>query len=221
MLTYEEEGIKQSFKITLSSKGLIIKTHGALSSSYKEVYSHQYEKVGNIVINNRFILTEFIVGGILLRFEDENAARVINILLNLGKTNPNALQSYIGNDGEETDIDDIDVDELEDYADKNKFASKNESSQEEISPEVPSQKLSMTSPPPPPVFRLFALIDGKQEGPYDEPQFERLVKYGVVDKDTYVWHEGLSEWKQAFMVGILSKFFKNNQTGSTPPPTFR
>lgn len=214
MLIYEENGIKQSFKIILSSGGIVVKTHGAFSSSYNEVYSRQYDKIKYLRVSHKFLITEFVIGNALLKFENEQAAKIIKILIELGKTNPSALLSYVGEDDIEKNINDINVDDLENYADKNRFAKKIDSPKEV----TVSSKLFMMSPPPLPEFRLFAMIDGKQEGPYDEPQFERLVQYGIVDKDTYVWHEGLSEWKHAFMVEILSKFFKDNRIGSMPPP---
>lgn len=219
MLIYEENGIKQSFKIILSSNGIIIKTHGAFSSSYNEVYSRQYAKIGYVETRRKFLITEFVIGSILLKFDNENAAKIIKILIGLGKTNPSALLPYVGEDDKVNHINNIRVSDLEKYADKNRFAKKTDSPKEVISSTTASSKLSvMSPPPPPPEFRIFAMIDGKQEGPYDEPQFERLVQYGVVNKDTYIWHEGLSEWKHAFMVEILSKFFKDNKNGSMPPP---
>jgi hypothetical protein len=40
----------------------------------------------------------------------------------------------------------------------------------------------------------YAMIDGKQEGPFCETEIARLINYGKVLKDTFVWHTGLSEW---------------------------
>lgn len=38
--------------------------------------------------------------------------------------------------------------------------------------------------------------DGKQIGPITEAQFEALVKFGVVTRETLVWKEGFPEWIQ-------------------------
>ena len=37
--------------------------------------------------------------------------------------------------------------------------------------------------------------DGVREGPVDEAEVDRLVAQGVVQPDTLVWHEGMSEWR--------------------------
>lgn len=73
-------------------------------------------------------------------------------------------------------------------------------------------------PPPPPVFKYYALLEGNQEGPYDEPQFSRLVQYGMVTSDTYVWTEGMAEWKPASEVAALGRFFRQQAPGAVPPP---
>lgn len=73
-------------------------------------------------------------------------------------------------------------------------------------------------PPPPPVFKYFAMLEGKQEGPYDEPQFTRLVQYGMLTADTYVWTEGMAEWKMAGEVAALARFFRPQAPGAVPPP---
>lgn len=74
------------------------------------------------------------------------------------------------------------------------------------------------TPPPPPVFKYFALLEGKQEGPYDEPQFSRLVQYGMLTADTYVWTKGMAEWKMAGEVAALARFFRPQAPGAVPPP---
>lgn len=75
---------------------------------------------------------------------------------------------------------------------------------------------SPSTPPPPPadaVFRFYAIIDGKQQGPFDEEEFEDLVYDDEIDGDTYVWTEGMDGWKHANEVSRLEEF-----VGSAPPP---
>lgn len=59
MLIFEEEGIKQSFKIILNARGIVIKTKG-LFSSYKEVYSKPYHEVYTIKLTSKIIQTELL-----------------------------------------------------------------------------------------------------------------------------------------------------------------
>lgn len=82
---------------------------------------------------------------------------------------------------------------------------------------VPTPKAPRAATPPPPpaaaVFRFHAMIDGKQQGPYDEAQFGRLVNFGVVTRETFVWCDGMAEWKPAGEVDRLQKLM-----GTVPPP---
>jgi GYF domain 2 len=40
----------------------------------------------------------------------------------------------------------------------------------------------------------FYVLDGQQQGPFDEGQFERLIAEGTVTPGTYVWKEGQPNW---------------------------
>lgn len=72
-----------------------------------------------------------------------------------------------------------------------------------------SPSSSAATPPPPPVFSYYVLLEGnKQEGPCNEPQFSRLVRAGMVTADTYVWKEGMAEWRLAGDVPALARFFQ-------------
>lgn len=224
MINYEERGSMQCFKIRMSLNGITIKTHGAFSSIYKEAYARRYEDVGRVEYKNSVL----IVGSTILKFKFVLVGRIICTLLKLGKTNPAALQPYIGNDDEEKDVMLISVSELEEYADKNRFGQKTEEPVEQQEPqtaEPPVQQIKQAPtppqaplPPPPPVFQFYAILEGKQEGPYDEQQFGRLVQYGLLNKDSMVWCEGMAEWQRASAVLQLSRFFMEHESGSMPPP---
>jgi len=59
-------------------------------------------------------------------------------------------------------------------------------------------------------FWFFA-ADGKQQGPYPEPQFRDFLARGVVRADTLVWSEGMAGWQKAGDVpGVMS--------GASGPP---
>lgn len=224
MINYEERGSMQCFKIRMSLNGITIKTHGAFSSIYKDAYVRKYEDVGRVEFKNKVLM----VGTTILKFDYVLVGQIIYILLQLGKTNPAALQPYIGNDDEEKDVMLISVSELEEYADKNRFAQKTEEPVEQQEPqraEPPVQQIKQAPtppqaplPPPPPLFQFYAILEGKQEGPYDEQQFSRLVQYGLLNKDSMVWCEGMAEWQRASAVSQLSRFFGEHESGSMPPP---
>ena len=67
-------------------------------------------------------------------------------------------------------------------------------------------------------FSFYAHIEGKQQGPYDEKQFGNLVQYGLVDANTPVWKEGMTQWQNANTVPEMMKFFQPVNNMDTPPP---
>jgi hypothetical protein len=44
---------------------------------------------------------------------------------------------------------------------------------------------------------FYVIIDGKQEGPFSETEFARLVTSKKVVKETYVWKPGMVNWQLA------------------------
>jgi GYF domain 2 len=51
----------------------------------------------------------------------------------------------------------------------------------------------------------FFAAEGKQQGPYPEPQFRDLLARGIVRADTLVWSEGMAGWQRAGEVpGLMS-----------------
>lgn len=98
----------------------------------------------------------------------------------------------------------------------------------EDEPEIqPVKKLESTCPPPPPSFKYFAIVEGVQHGPYNEEQFSRLVKAGLVTSTTLVWCERMNGWEKAENVDDLFKFFPKSflntshsgeNSSQCPPP---
>ncbi|GHV03047.1 hypothetical protein FACS189485_05180 [Spirochaetia bacterium] len=43
----------------------------------------------------------------------------------------------------------------------------------------------------------YAVLDGKQAGPFSETEIARLINDKKVSKETLVWYPGLSNWKTA------------------------
>jgi hypothetical protein len=65
-----------------------------------------------------------------------------------------------------------------------------------------------------PVERVYyAVLDGRQAGPFSETEIARLINDKKVSKETYVWHQGLREWKTADNVPELVRM-----AALTPPP---
>jgi hypothetical protein len=54
---------------------------------------------------------------------------------------------------------------------------------------------NLMSPLPPRVY--YAVLEGRQAGPFSETELARLVNEKKVSKETYVWHTGLTDWKTA------------------------
>ena len=77
------------------------------------------------------------------------------------------------------------------------------------------QAATQAAPPPPPGdFCYYALIEGKQEGPYDRVQFKRLLDYQLANANTLVWCNGMDKWAPASTVEDMRDLF----SGSVPPP---
>ena len=43
----------------------------------------------------------------------------------------------------------------------------------------------------------YAVIDGKQAGPFSETEIARLINDKKIAKETYIWYPGLTAWKTA------------------------
>jgi len=50
--------------------------------------------------------------------------------------------------------------------------------------------------PPKPARLWFALVAGEQRGPLSDEALQREVDEGRVLSSTFVWHEGMAEWKR-------------------------
>jgi hypothetical protein len=66
-------------------------------------------------------------------------------------------------------------------------------------------------PPPQPVY--YAVLDGKQAGPFSETELIRLITDKKLSKETYVWRPGLREWQTAENVPEILRL-----VALAPPP---
>lgn len=59
----------------------------------------------------------------------------------------------------------------------------------------------------------YAVLDGKQAGPFSETELARLINDKKVDKNTYIWRTGMREWKMAQDVSDVLRL-----VALAPPP---
>ena len=72
----------------------------------------------------------------------------------------------------------------------------------------------MQGPPPiPQALSFYAVVDGKQDGPFDGTALQSHIQSGQVGRQTLVWKQGMSAWTPAGQVPELSSLF-----AAVPPP---
>jgi len=59
----------------------------------------------------------------------------------------------------------------------------------------------------------FAVIDGKQAGPYSLTELSRLISEKRIVKETYIWKPGMNQWEPAENVSEVLHL-----VAITPPP---
>ena len=61
---------------------------------------------------------------------------------------------------------------------------------------IPGAMNPMRPNMPPPISQIFyAMIDGKQAGPFSETEIARLIAEKKLVKETYVWMPGMKDWQ--------------------------
>ncbi len=83
----------------------------------------------------------------------------------------------------------------------------NNQNQQKTSPQT------QNPPPPPPSSKYFVSVNGQQMGPFDITGLQQMVMNNQLNRNTYVWKEGMANWALAGQVTELSVIF-----GATPPP---
>ena len=68
--------------------------------------------------------------------------------------------------------------------------------------------------PEPPQRVYYAVLEGKQAGPFSETEMARLINEKKLSRETYVWHTGLREWKTAENVPEIVRL-----VALAPPPS--
>lgn len=75
-------------------------------------------------------------------------------------------------------------------------------------------------PPLDTTAQWFAMLGGKQQGPFDLVELQRRVTAGEVTLRTYLWKAGMGDWKRASDVADVSPVFAGVSVPNTPaaPP---
>lgn len=68
-------------------------------------------------------------------------------------------------------------------------------------------------PPPPPATQYFVAVNGQQTGPFNLQQLQQLVGNGQLQRNTFVWKQGMQNWEEAGKLLDLQNLF-----GAVPPP---
>jgi membrane protease subunit (stomatin/prohibitin family) len=71
-----------------------------------------------------------------------------------------------------------------------------------------------TPPPPPPQIQYCISVNGQTSAPFNWQQLQQMVQNGQLQKDTYVWKQGMAGWELAGNVQELTALF----AVSPPPP---
>lgn len=64
-----------------------------------------------------------------------------------------------------------------------------------------------------PDVAFYVAVNGEQKGPFDYSTIKQMAKADMIKADTYVWKEGMAEWKHAVDTPELKSLFK-----IVPPP---
>lgn len=75
------------------------------------------------------------------------------------------------------------------------------------------QQAGNQMPPPPPVTQYFVSVNGQQAGPFNMQQMQQMVSGGQLQRNTFVWKQGMQNWEEASKLIDLQNLF-----GAVPPP---
>ncbi len=68
-------------------------------------------------------------------------------------------------------------------------------------------------PPPPPMTQFYVSLNGQQVGPYALNALQQMIAQNQIQRDTYVWKNGMASWLLASQVPEVAALF-----GAVPPP---
>ena len=72
---------------------------------------------------------------------------------------------------------------------------------------------SGATPPPPPSAKPYYIVkDGKANGPHKLSDIQKMIEYGQLNENSFIWQEGMDGWEK--LKDVLGDLLKDN----TPPP---
>ncbi|MBO5893868.1 MAG: DUF4339 domain-containing protein [Alistipes sp.] len=66
-----------------------------------------------------------------------------------------------------------------------------------------NNQLNPTHVPEPPRY-IYAVIEGRQQGPFSLGEVVEYIRKGVITPQTYIWKQGMQNWLPAEQVGDLT-----------------
>ncbi len=72
-------------------------------------------------------------------------------------------------------------------------------------------------PPAPPQDLYYIAVEGQTKGPFNLNQLQGMVNSGEINKNSYLWKNGMDDWKLIMEIKELSNLFTSNPP---PPPKF-
>jgi membrane protease subunit (stomatin/prohibitin family) len=87
-----------------------------------------------------------------------------------------------------------------------------------MNPQNPQAPGSNQMPPPPPVTQYMLSVNGQQSGPFNMQQLQQLILNGQMQRNTYVWKQGMPSWVEAEQVMELQGLFNSVPPPPPPPP---
>jgi membrane protease subunit (stomatin/prohibitin family) len=87
-----------------------------------------------------------------------------------------------------------------------------------MNPQNPQPPGSNQMPPPPPVTQYMLSVNGQQSGPFNMQQLQQLLMNGQLQRNTYVWKQGMPNWVEADQVMELQGLFNSVPPPPPPPP---
>ncbi len=82
-----------------------------------------------------------------------------------------------------------------------------------MNPQSPPPPGNNQMPPPPPSVLYFLAVNGQQTGPFNLQQLQQLVMNGQLQRNSFVWKQGMQNWEEAGKLIDLQNLF-----GAVPPP---
>jgi hypothetical protein len=85
------------------------------------------------------------------------------------------------------------------------------------------QTKSSAPPPPPNTKQYYVYIDDRRHGPYRKSRLINMIADDTVGvgEETYIWREGMDDWREAREVKEIASAFRDSGTPPPPPKTPR